>query len=90
MITYMPPKDPDAVLDYGWNWSPWLDGDTLTDHTITATAGITVDDSSRSATAVTVRLSGGTAGEEYEVTCHVETSAGEEDDRTIVIPVRQR
>ena len=89
-ITVMPAKDPSAILDYGWNWSEWLAGDTLTNHAISVTTGITVADSSRSSTAVTVRLSGGTAGSDYEVTCHVTTSSGEEDDRTFIVPVRAR
>jgi hypothetical protein len=36
-------KDPDAVLDYVWDWGLWLDpGDTIVDHTVTADPGITV------------------------------------------------
>ncbi len=36
-------KDPDAVLDYQFDWSKWLDGDTITDVSVSAEDGITVD-----------------------------------------------
>ena len=95
-------KDPDAVLDYKFDWaaatngtgeSDYLQsGETISDHTITATTGITVDSSSitDSNTSVTVWLSGGTAGIDYSIVCHITTSAEREDDRTIFIRVEQR
>ena len=84
-------QDPDAVLDYTFNWSDWLDGsDELASHTIDAEDGITVDSSSHTATAVTVWLSGGTVGEDYSVTCHITTNDGRADDRTMTLRVRER
>jgi hypothetical protein len=86
-----PPKDPDAVLDYGWDWSEWLAvGETITSRTVTVTTGITKDSDSASPTAVVAWLSGGTDGEYYEATCHIVTSEGREDDRTLTIPVWHR
>ena len=83
-------KDPQAVLDYTWDWraltngndtSPdatdWLEsGETITSHTVTAETGLTVASSSLtdSSTSVTAWLSGGTAGTHYLVVCHIETS----------------
>ena len=79
-----PLKDPSAVLDYAFDWTEWLaTGETITDHTITADTGITVDSSTESDGTVTVWLSGGTAGENYKVACLVEKSAGRRDERTI-------
>lgn len=84
-------KDPDAVLDYAFDWSAWLaSGETITDHTITAETGITVDSSSESLGKVTVWLSGGTAGEWYTVACLIETSAGRIDERTMWVTVTDR
>ena len=88
-------KDPSAVLDWVFDWNdstnPWLaTGETITDHTITADTGITVDSSTESDGKVTVWLSGGTAGENYKVACLVKTSAGRTDERTIWITVRER
>jgi hypothetical protein len=90
-----PLKDPSAVLDYVFDWrpdtKPWLaTGETITDHTITADTGITVDSSTEDAGKVTVWLSGGTAGVNYKVACKITTSAGRTDERTIWIKVTNR
>jgi len=86
-----PLKDPSAVLDYMFDWTEWLaTGETITDYTITADTGITVDSSTKSDGKVTVWLSGGTAGINYKVACLVETSAGRTDERTIWIKVTDR
>lgn len=88
-MTYV--KDPDAILDYSINWSSWLvTGDTIATSTWTAETGITVDSDSNTTTAATVWLSGGTLGESYDVTNHIVTDAGREDDRTITILVREQ
>jgi len=86
-----PLKDPSAVLDYVFDWTEWLATvETITDHTITADTGITVDSSTEDAGVVTVWLSGGTAGENYKVACLITTSAGRTDERTIWIKVTNR
>lgn len=97
-------KDPDAVLDYKFDFagltngasdadSDWLEsGETISSHTVTVSAGLTKDSDSATDTdtSVTVWLSGGTAGSDYECTCQVVTSNGRTDDRTISIQVRDR
>ena len=84
-------KDPSAVLDWMFDWSDWLAAaETITDHTITADTGITVDSSTEDAGKVTVWLSGGTAGINYKVACLVTTSAGRTDERTMWIKVVER
>ena len=86
-----PLKDPSAVLDYVFDWTEWLaTGETITDHTITADTGITVDSSTEDTGKVTVWLSGGTAGQNYKVACKITTSAGRTDERTIWIKVTDR
>ena len=82
--------DPNAVLDYEWDWSAWLGTDTIASHTVTAATGLTVDSSTATSTAVTAWLSGGSVGASYAVTCHVVTAAGREDDRTATITVQER
>jgi hypothetical protein len=82
--------DPDAVLDYEFDWSAWLGADTITSHTVTAAAGLTVDSTTATATAVTAWLSGGSVGASYAVACHIVTAAGREDDRTVTISVLER
>lgn len=83
-------KDPDAVLDYAWDWTSWLEDDSIQSATVTAQEGLTVDSTQVTSAAVTAWLSGGTDGSSYAVTCHVVTSAGREDDRTLTISVRER
>ena len=84
-------KDPDAVLDYAFDWSDWLaTGETISSHTITVTSGITKDSDSESSGVVTVWLSGGTAGEDYDVACKIVTSASRTDERTMTIRVKNR
>jgi hypothetical protein len=83
-------KDPQAVLDYGTDWARWLNDDTITASTWTVPDGITKDSDSHTATATVVWLSGGTAGKTYRVTNHIVTAAGRQDDRTLLIAVRER
>lgn len=84
-------KDPDAVLDYMFDWSDWLaSGETIISHTITAETGIVVDSSTESAGKVTVWLFGGTARTDYRVSCLITTSAGRTDERSIMIQVEDR
>jgi hypothetical protein len=95
-------KDPQAVLDYKFDWKALTNGtgsedwlaasETISSHTVTATTGITVDSSSLTdtSTSVTVWLSAGTDQTTYTVTCHIVTSAARMDDRSITVRVRNR
>lgn len=97
-----PPKDPDAVLDYKFDWkaetngngdSDWLaSGETISTRTVTVDSGITKDSDALTDTntSVTVWLSGGTDGADYEVACKIVTSASRTDERTAKVPVRER
>lgn len=84
-------KDPSALLDFSFDWSPWLaDGETIDDHTITVDDGLTLDSHSVDDTSVTVWLSGGTARTLYKVACLITTTAGRTDERTMTIRVTNR
>ena len=87
-------KDPNAVLDYAWDWSAWLAAaETISTFTITAATGLTVAGSpapAQVAGVVTAWLTGGTVGIVYDVTCHIVTNQGRTDDRTIRVHVAQR
>ena len=84
-------KDPDAVLDYQWDWATWLPaGDTITSATVTAETGLTVSSKTNTTTVVASWLSGGIVGESYNVTCRVVTADGRTDDRTITIIVQEQ
>ena len=84
-------KDVDAVLDYGVDWSDWLDtGETISTSTYTVTAGITKDSDSNTTTASTVWLSGGTDGTSYTITNEVVTSDSRTDQRSFTVKVVER
>jgi len=94
-------KRPADVLDYVFNWNgtaadggPWLaTGDTIMGTpTITLPTGGTLvkDSQSNTATTVTVKLSGGTAGVDYQVTCTIVTTPGTRTRKeAITIQVRE-
>jgi len=98
-------KDPDAVLDYKFDWkartnnngardkTDWLDTtETISSHTIDADTGITVNSSvaADTNTSIVVWLAGGEAGTTYKVRCEIVTSAGRTDERTARIKVVER
>lgn len=84
-------KDPSAVLDYGFDWSEWLEsGETISSAVWTVPTGLTKDSQSESATITTAWLSGGTAATDYSVACKIVTSAGRTEERTIKIYCRNR
>jgi hypothetical protein len=86
-------KDPDAVLDYAFDWSSWLDAgssEAISSYTIDADTGITVDSHGESSGVVTLWLSGGTDGTTYALRCEIVTDAGRTDQRTMIIKVQER
>lgn len=84
-------KDPDAVLDFAMDWTDWLDtGETISSYMVTVPTGITKDSDSESSGVVTVWLSGGTAGNDYNVSVEITTSDGRTDERTFRVKVIER
>jgi len=89
------PKDPDAVLDYAFDWATnWLDvAETISSHTIAITgadSALVKDSDAEDSGTVTVWLSAGTAGLTYAVSCEIVTSQSRTDERTIYVKVRER
>lgn len=81
-------KDPNAVLDYGVRWTPWLvTGETISASSWVVPAGLTADSDDHDDTTTRVWLRGGTAGASYVITNHIVTTAGREDDRSLLIVV---
>ncbi len=96
-------KDPDARLDYRFDWAPltngrqhaksdWLEADeTITTASVTADAGLTADDVSYDdGKTVVAWLTGGVVGRSYNVRCHITTSKGRSDDRSVAVFVVER
>jgi hypothetical protein len=84
-------KDPNATLDYGFDWSQWLDaGESISSYTVTTGCGITNIYNTNTSGSVIVWLSGGTPGERYTVACLIETNRARIDERSIKVDVRNR
>jgi hypothetical protein len=85
-------KDPQAVLDWAFDWSNWLAASETISGTpvITVDSGLVKDSQSNTTTKVTVWLSGGTLGVAYKVACRITTNQGRTDERTIGIRVTDR
>jgi len=83
-------KDPQALLDYVFDWSLWLDG--ISDFIVSADAsttpsGIIISASANTSTTHTVFLSAGVTGVEYKVRSRITTNGGRRNDHTIIIAV---
>jgi hypothetical protein len=85
-------KDPDAILDYGFDWGLWLGIDTIDTSTWIVESPLTIVPASESFDDDTtlVYLSGGDVGSNYELTNRITTANGRTDDRTVQIKVRSR
>ncbi|MES0071927.1 hypothetical protein [Mesorhizobium sp. M0058] len=92
------PKDPDAIRDFGIDWTPDLPDDvTITASTwlLDGAAWVGGGDlvkvgSSFTGTNTTVRISGGVAGTTYLVTNRIVMSDGEEDDFSQKLKIKER
>jgi hypothetical protein len=83
-------KDPQAVLDYQIDWSAWLATDTITSSAWTMPAGITKASDTKTTTTTTIWLSGGTAGQQYQIVNTIVTAGGRTEERTLTIVVENR
>lgn len=84
-------KDPHATLDFGFDWSEWLDtGESIVSYVLTAGSGLSVVSSGSTSASVIAWLSSGSAGSRYPVACQITTSASRIDERTIKIDVKDR
>lgn len=86
--------DPSATLDYYIDWSPWLaTGETITTATWTYTSALAATVTITPIASTTkpgVWVSGATLGDRITLTCHATTSAARQDDRSLVLAVRDR
>jgi len=84
-------KDPDSVLDYGFDWSDWLGSDTISSSDwILSSNNLTEDSSSNDSTTTTIWISGGVAGEKCLVTNRIVTNGSRTVDRSFVLEVNER
>ncbi len=85
--------DPQARLDYTWDWTPWLvAGETITTATLTASGPVAAGAPTITGGKVTawITSTAPSAAGPASVSCHIVTSAGREDDRTWSLYVTNR
>lgn len=89
-----PNKDPDEVLDYGFDWTPrGIGTDTIADTTAVVEVGSVVVDShtiDSDGKNTTTWLSGGTEGEKCSIVLRAMTAEGRHMDETLVIKIKTR
>ena len=89
------PKDPNAVLDYTFDWTDWLaaastPADTITAAEVIVDIGATVQTTVFDTQKVTAWVSGGTPGTTLALRCRVTTAGGRVEDRTVYLKVKER
>lgn len=88
-----PIKDPVSELVHGFNWNDWLDqGETITGQpaVIARPAGLTISEVSQADGVVSYRVSGGSIGQSYIVSCQITTSLGRTEKRSARYPIGER
>ena len=85
-------KDPQASLFYGFDWSEWLSpNEVIKSHDITVSGSqLLITNDYHTSASVIFLASGGELGKRYLVTCQIETTGSQVDDRTIKIDIRNR
>jgi hypothetical protein len=83
-------KDPSARKDYGFDWTAWLAGDTISASAWTLPTGVAQYSASNTTTGTTVWLTGGTHGADYTVTNQITTAGGRIEQRSLKIQVREQ
>ena len=83
-------QDPSDNLDYTFDWTDWLAGDTIVTSSWVVTAGLTEGANVNTTTSATVWLSGGTAGTSYVATNTIITAAARTANRSFNIDVVDR
>lgn len=90
-FTELDAKDPDAEVFYSWDFTNWLGvGETISGYSFPGfPAGVTNLSDSESGGVVQMKIGGGTAGESYDLTCRIVTSAGQTEDKTFTLPITE-
>ena len=85
-------KDPNEVLDYGFNWADYLatTGDTIVSQTEVVQTGITKDSATLVGDIHQIVLSAGTLGDVYRVQSRITTLSGNVANRSIYIKIQDR
>ena len=83
-------QDPTSKILRALDWGDWLaPDDALKTSTWTIPDDLTLVSNSITPTLALFRITGGVDGVDYEATCKIVTENGDEDDKTVLIKVRE-
>ena len=85
-------KDPNAHIDYPFDWSAWLADveDTLNPAGCIALINGEDSDLITNVDPDAVWVEGGTVGETLQLTCRINTTGGRTDDRSVWLKIKER
>ncbi len=85
-------KDPDATLDYEFDWEDWLTpiADTIASVAWVLTDGLTLVSDSNTAMAAIAFVSGGVEDDIEVLTCRITTAGGRIEDRSVNLKITHR
>lgn len=85
-------KDPDATLDYQFDWTEYLTpiSDSILSVVWTLSAGLTQVSQTFNATKAAIFVSGGVIDDTETIACKITTSGGRIDERTISLSIVNR
>lgn len=92
-IPVAPNKDPNSRIDYGFDWSNWLDSansETISTSTWHLEDTLTYVSDTIDGNITTVMIGGGDVDYTYTITNRVLTSTGRLEDRSMLIRVREK
>jgi len=82
------PKDPTVKKDYGFDWTSWLEGDTISDSDWEISVGtVILSNPSNDTTHTKVWVEGGVNKERAILTNRITTAGGRTDERSLLIPI---
>jgi hypothetical protein len=88
-------KDPEEILDYGMDWSEWLEEDAIQvsrwgPPTPITTPPLVVESTKRDPDSTVVKLSGGKIGMLYQIENTVETAQGRTAQESIFVRIQDK
>lgn len=83
-------KDPEENLNYDLDWTFWLEGDTIVSSSWDIPPELQLVDQTFTTTTSSAYIAGGTLGENYRISCTVNTQFGRTTKRTSVVRVTSK
>jgi len=84
-------KDPGELLDYGFDWTDWLEqGDAISAADWSVTGGLTVESEENTTVISKAWISGGTNQTIAKATNRITTTGGRTAERTLTITIANK